>query len=928
MTMPGPTSLGRSVVVTAGTEPPAPWSGCETVTVDPALLSDPEALAATVDRLHRSWAARTPLVIASSLDDAELGEPQVERREPWQVGAEFTFLRERLHFLVWANAYDARRDPPVWWWGRKAEQLGARRGGAADVVLPDGREVWIDGGPRGPVTGLGHPFVHAESVRLGRLEPRAAEPEPPGGLASDQIQAVLHGAGPARIIAPAGSGKTRTLVARLRHLLATIEPELVCALAYNTRAAREMRERLGDRRVSVRTIHSIGWEILRDSRGDVRLLEEREVRARLDGLVPGGRRPNTDVIGPYLEALGEVRAALRPPSAVESSRDDVPDFATVYRRYRRLLHRRKEADFEEQVYGAVEALFADPELRRRWQARCRHLLVDEFQDLTPAYVLLIRLLASPELDVFGVGDDDQTIYGYAGADPAYLIDFDRLFPGADTHPLHINYRCPAPVVEAATRLLVHNRRRVDKTINPRPGAPTDPATLRVRELPAAEVAAGTADEVATAAAEVGPGSVAVLSRVNSALLPVHAALADRAIGFQSPLGPHLLRRTLVVATLAWLRLAGDPTALDREDLLAAVRRPSRGLNRIAGRLLDGRRQWELRDLRRRGASLEGRQATRWEAFCDDLELVAGRGPHTDLGELFGILVDTVGLGRAAHALDAGRTRADRAAQADDLVALRRCAALHPDLDGFEGWLKEVLQHPRDTAGVTLSTIHRVKGMEWDRVVVFGAERGLLPHDLAADDEEERRVFHVALTRARKGVVAIAEQGRVSPFVAEMEGRTPVAVRPAVEDRPRRRTPRGGGRRVAVRVGATMTVPGGHRGRVREVDQTGAWVEVGSALLHVGWGEEVAVGAQRGRLAPPEEGLTPDPELLERLRAWRSEVAGSRGFPAYVVMHDRTLEAIAATRPTSEEALRAIPGIGPAKLEAYGDDLVAICSDAP
>ena len=101
---------------------------------------------------------------------------------------------------------------------------------------------------------------------------------------------------------------------------------------------------------------------------------------------------------------------------VEAGRDDVPDFAAVYERYRERLRRGNEADFDEQVYGAIETLLADPDLRRRWQDRCRHVLVDEFQDLTGAYLLLIRLLASPQLDVFGVGDDDQTIYGYAGAD--------------------------------------------------------------------------------------------------------------------------------------------------------------------------------------------------------------------------------------------------------------------------------------------------------------------------------------------------------------------------------------------------------------------------------------------------------------------------------------------------------------------------------
>ena len=112
-------------------------------------------------------------------------------------------------------------------------------------------------------------------------------------------------------------------------------------------------------------------------------------------------------------------------------------------------------------------LLAEPETRAAAQAACRLLLVDEFQDLTPAHVLLIRLLSAPDLAVFGVGDDDQTIYGYTGASPDWLIGYAELFPGSGSHALEVNYRCPPAVVAGAERLLRHNRRRVDKVIRPR-----------------------------------------------------------------------------------------------------------------------------------------------------------------------------------------------------------------------------------------------------------------------------------------------------------------------------------------------------------------------------------------------------------------------------------------------------------------------------
>ncbi|MCB0962624.1 MAG: ATP-dependent helicase, partial [Acidimicrobiales bacterium] len=193
-----------------------------------------------------------------------------------------------------------------------------------------------------------------------------------------------------------------------------------------------------------------------------------------------GRRPrraNTDPIGPYLEALGLVRLGLRDPAEVEAERDDVDGLAELFAPYRARLADRGAVDFDEQIYGAIEVLLRDGAFRRAMQARCRHLLVDEFQDLTPAHVLLLRLLALPGLDVFGVGDDDQVIYGHVGADPAFLIDYESLFPGAADHPLQVNYRCATEITDAARHLLGYNRRRVAKEIVSGPDVATDEGAL-------------------------------------------------------------------------------------------------------------------------------------------------------------------------------------------------------------------------------------------------------------------------------------------------------------------------------------------------------------------------------------------------------------------------------------------------------------------
>ena len=193
-------------------------------------------------------------------------------------------------------------------------------------------------------------------------------------------------------------------------------------------------------------------------------MEEPDVRRMLSGLVDLPRRAEADPVAPWIEALSRVRLGLADPDGVEEEVGDVSGLAGVARQYRDSLRERDAADFDEQVTSAIERLLADPPFRRRSQRYARVLLVDEFQDLTPAHMLLIRLLSGPAGAVFGVGDDDQTIYGYAGATPRWLVDFDRWFPGSADHSLEVNYRCPAPVVQAASHLLTHNSVRVAKTI--------------------------------------------------------------------------------------------------------------------------------------------------------------------------------------------------------------------------------------------------------------------------------------------------------------------------------------------------------------------------------------------------------------------------------------------------------------------------------
>jgi DNA helicase-2/ATP-dependent DNA helicase PcrA len=882
---PGPAALGRGVIVEAGSAAPDGWTDAERVAVDDAGLADPRE---TVDRLHALWSSRTPVVVDLRVERAALSAPEHDQRHAYELAPSFDFARERLYFLVRANNYDARDGTPKWGAATEAQRYGARPGDAADVVLPDGTEAWCDGGPRTALLLPGQPVVHRFAIEAGGLRPDL-DPAPNPDLerlAPDQRAAVLHAGGPARILAPAGSGKTTVLTARFRHLVVERGYDVanVCALAYNRRAGAEMQDRLADlpggARHKVRTINSLGFEIVRRARPGVRVLDERDVRERIEPHVKLSFRANTDALRPYLEALEEVQLGLRSPAHVERQRGDVDGFAEMYGHYREQLEYDNAIDFDGQIAGAVEALCRDPALRGALQRECRHLLVDEFQDLRPAHLLLVRLLAAPAYDVFGVGDDDQVIYGYAGADPDFLINFTRYFPGAADHPLEVNYRCPPVVVDGARMLLAHNRRRVDKVMRAGRDAESARPDALVVERHAAEALAPHAADLLEEwfTAGVAPESIAVLARVNAGLLAVQVLAHDRGLPVTAAVGENFLRRTGVRSALAYLRIASavaDRNQLRGSDLAEVIRRPNR---KITAKVVDSIRnkRWTIASLRSHAIRLDSGDTGRLVEFTDDLDALGKIITSGDAATVLRAVRDDIGLGAAMGTLDnSGRGR--DASHLDDLTALIAIASVHPEPASFEQWLREHLQgvsvgdDPRAPGQVTLATVHRVKGLEWDRVIVLGAHDGLMPHRLTDDREEERRVFHVALTRCREQVVLVADAAAEAPFITELT--TPPPVRVEGDDAP-----------------------------------VEAWREKA---------RRNAAGAPKPTESSPAD---------EALRAWRLERSRNDAVPAYVVLHDSTIADIVAAQPRNQRELSRIAGIGPTKLERYGDDILRIISE--
>ena len=873
-------------MVEPGQEAPEPWDGTDRLVLDPRSAG-PDIIA----RLQQAWSSRTRLTIELVGDLDPSDRPWTDPF--WELEPTHWIGDERIRHLVLSNSVDAR-DPTRPEFGPISAALaaGAAPEGEADVVLPDGTRAWCDGGPLDwRLCRDGQPVVPIAHLDRGLLR-TIRDAEPVADLAADQLEAVRHVGGGARIIAPAGSGKTRVLTERARFLVREVglDPGAICLVAFNVRARREMEERTADLAgMQVRTLNSLALAILQGTapfrppagRRGLVVIDEREVRRVLAMLVRTRRQAMSDPWAVWIEALSSCRLGLRSPAAVQRDfGDDVRDFAAVLPRFRAALAEAGQVDFDEQILGAIEVLLTDADARATARRACRVMLVDEFQDLTPAHLLLVRLLAGPRSDVFGVGDDDQTIYGYAGASPEWLIGFADLFPGSGHHDLHVNYRCPPEVVEAASTLLSHNIRRVDKTIvaapdrraaSPEAVAGAPPMTV----LEAAPTTPVLVDHVgALLDAGIPPTSVAVLTRVNATLLAPMLALGRAGVPTTRPIDAAFLGRTGVAAALAWLRLAtGSAQRLSPTDLETAARRPPRGLSqRLVGWIAEQPSPDALLALAGRMRAVRDRR--RVAELVEDLTALQERARSgATTGELLAAIRDDTGLGTALDSrLDASRRSIDRSAHSDDVAALVAIADLEPDPTAFPGWLEEQLRTGRqESIGVHLSTVHRVKGQEWPHVIVHEATTGLFPHRLAADIEEERRVFHVAITRAAQTVLILAGEPP-SPFLPELAAaRRPGAI---PRDGPAR-PPRASGRRPAA---ATPVADG------------------------------------------PTTG---DDALRERLRAWRLERARADGVPAFVVFADTTLDELVRIRPRDRGALLEVSGIGPTKLERYGDALLAL-----
>ena len=600
------------------------------------------------------------------------------------------------------------------------------------------------------------------------------------GLNPQQREAVLAADGPVLILAGAGSGKTRVITHRLAHLILErgVEGGAILAVTFTNKAAGEMKARaealLAGRALStwISTFHAFCVRLLR-----------REAAAA--GLKPGFLIYDTeDQLQTVREALRalDLSEKLHPPrrllsriSARKNTGRDPEEaeagsfaestFARVAERYRQSLQAAGALDFDDLLLRSVSLLKSDAPARERWQRRFRYLLVDEYQDTNQAQYELVRLLAGSLGNVTVVGDEDQSIYSWRGAQISNILDFEHDFPGARVLRLEENYRSTQAILDAASALVAHNERRKGKTLRAvkPPGLPVslyeaadefDEATFAVQEI----------------AAHRGRRA-AVLFRMNAQSRLFEEALLQRRIPYVVVGGVGFYERREVKDVLAYLRLLVNP------DDAVAFRRilnvPTRGIGARTVEELDrraterGLSPWEALGEVVDQAVLPARATQPLARFR---ELLDGLREDALRLNIKGLL-ERILAGSGYSAMLASEDSQESQDRLENLAELLSAAADYeaveetPTLTGFldRAALLTDADQVKGEAPVVLMTLHAAKGLEFDRVFLVGLEEGLVPHSRSLGSteslEEERRLCYVGMTRAMEQLTLSWAQSR-------------------------------------------------------------------------------------------------------------------------------------------------------------------------
>ncbi len=598
-------------------------------------------------------------------------------------------------------------------------------------------------------------------------------------LNPEQLAAATHGKGPQLVIAGAGSGKTRVITYRIAWLVREqgVDPTQIAAVTFTNKAAGEMRERV-ERLLGTDSLGGFVGTFHRFSLGLLRRYADRAGLQRDFAIFDSGDQINLVKQALELENLGETqyppRAVLAAISSAKNRMIDTVTFearaqdfwsrsvARAYRRYQGLLLQSGAVDFDDMLFWAVRILRSNQELMVRWRERLKWLLVDEFQDTNAVQMELVRLLAGASGNLTAVGDEDQGIYRWRGAELDNILQFEKHFPGATVRKLERNYRSTQTILDAAGAVVANNESRRGKRLWTDAGAGE---ALRVYK---AQDEGDEASWVVRTLLELQRGrplsDLAILVRTNAQTRTFEEELLRREIPYTLVGGVRFYERAEIKDVIAYLRVLRNPR--DAYSLERIVNQPPRGIGQ--GTLATLRQQaaelgvtpWDALQQEQVLEDFPARGAKALRGFRDLVVALQREAETLALPELLRRLLEATGYLELYDKGDAdGEARLENLEEF--LSAAQEFAEQTPGLPPLEG-LTAFLDHVSLTTdldawqgggGVMLMTLHSAKGLEFPIVVVAGLEEGVLPHfnsqGKLEDLEEERRLLYVGMTRSKE-----------------------------------------------------------------------------------------------------------------------------------------------------------------------------------
>lgn len=586
-----------------------------------------------------------------------------------------------------------------------------------------------------------------------------------------QDEAIKHGNGPCMVLAPPGSGKTLIVTERTRYLIeeSGVRPDQILVITFTRYAAREMKERFErltaekNYPVTFGTFHSIFYGILKCAYGigANNLMSEKESSVLLQEVLDQTNIESTpevedeeELVRELLREVGMVKNGLYHLKDFHSKYLTQDEFAEVFRSYEHQKKELKKFDFDDMLVQCYALFRKKPEILQGWQKRFQYILIDEFQDINRVQYEVIRMLAAPRYNLFVVGDDDQSIYGFRGAKPELMLYMKQEFPSLRTISLTVNYRSTEFITGAAARVILHNDTRFYKRVQSFRGRGQN---VHVQEvLDEQEEAQYVTEEIQKKLDQgIKPGEIAVLFRAAVQARMISEILSEHRIPFEMrDYVTNFYRHFIVKDMMAYLQLAAGKR--DRSLFLTICNRPLRYLARNSME----NRQVNFEDLRKFYCDKD------WmldiiDQFDVDVRMMKNMAPYAAIQYI------RKKIGYDDFLKEYAEKHQISWKQLMDVMA--ELEERSKNFKSYDEWeihiakytqeLEEQQAKARKIKGerenkVQLMTIHSAKGLEFEDVFVIHANEGEIPHQKAEkkdEIEEERRLFYVALTRAKNNL---------------------------------------------------------------------------------------------------------------------------------------------------------------------------------